>query len=95
MYTRLSINDIKWDLIKIIEPFDGILENKPRGETSIRRLFEAYLKDLRSDQQISDFNVYSNIRDTAITYDVSIKVASDRSPRKLKIHVGTYQHPWI
>lgn len=95
MTALVSINDIKWDLIKITAPFDGILENKPRGANKVRSMFEAYLKDLRSDQHITDYNVFSSIRDSAITYDISVKVASDRSPRKLKIHVGTYQHPWI
>mgnify|MGYP000114589889 CR=1 FL=1 len=40
---------------------------------------------------INDFNVSSNIRENAITYDVSIKMSQDRSDKKLKIHVGVYQ----
>ena len=78
---RVSVNDIKWDLIKIIEPYDGI----------VRRLFTTYLSDLRYVGLINDFNIFSNIRDNAITYDVSVKMSQERSDKKLKIHVGVYQ----
>ena len=36
---RISINDIKWDLIRIIEPWDGILENNPESEEIVFKLF--------------------------------------------------------
>jgi hypothetical protein len=83
---RISINDIKWDLIKIIEPHDGRLVNN---------LFTSYLKDLQKERKIQDYNIVSSLRDTAITYDIAIKLNADRSPKKLKIHVGTYQSPWV
>lgn len=92
---RISINDIKYDLIRIIEPYDGTLENKTSSELVINNLFELYLKDLQKEHKIQDFTIHSNIRDTAITYDVAVKVALDRSPKKLKIHVGIFQLPWI
>jgi len=93
--TRVSINDIKFDLIKIIEPYDGILEQKPESESKIRNLFTSYLGDLKVEDKIQDYTILSTIRDTAITYDVSVKMAADRSAKKLKIHVGVFQHPWI
>tara|TARA_B100001094_G_scaffold100546_1_gene96692 strand:+ start:4244 stop:4552 length:309 start_codon:yes stop_codon:yes gene_type:complete len=92
---RISINDIKWDLIRIIEPWDGRLENKPKSEEIISKLFNGYLADLAKENKIQDFTIVGSIRDTAITYDVAVKVSADRSPKKLKIHVGIFQHPWI
>ena len=88
---RVSVNDIKWDLIKIIEPYDGILATNDGSERTIRRLFTTYLSDLKYVGLINDFNVSSNIRENDITYDVSIKMSQDRSDKKLKIHVGVYQ----
>ena len=92
---RISINDIKWDLIRIIEPWDGRLENKPESEEIISKLFNSYLGDLVKDNKIQDFTIVGSIRDTAITYDVAVKISADRSPKKLKIHVGIFQYPWI
>ena len=92
---RISINDIKWDLIKIIEPWDGRLENKSESEEVVLELFKTYLGDLVKQHKIQDFTIVGSIRDTAITYDVSIKIAADRSPKKLKIHVGIFQPPWV
>ena len=41
----ININDVKFDLLKIIEPWDGILEE---GKSQpVFRLFENYLNDLR------------------------------------------------
>ena len=92
---RISINDIKYDLIKIIEPYDGILEAKHTNEKIVNKLFTSYLMDLVKQRKIQEFTITSSIRDTAITYDVAIKVNADRSPKKLKIHVGIFQHPWV
>lgn len=92
---RVSVNDIKWDLIKIIEPYDGVLATNEGSERTVRRLFNQYLKDLQYVSLIADFNISSTIRQNAITYDVSIKMAQDRSDKKLKIHVGVYQSPQL
>jgi len=92
---RISINDVKWDLIKIIEPYDGKLANKKDSESPVQNLFTSYLNDLKKEGKIQDFNIVSSIRETAITYDIAIKLSIDRSPKKLKIHVGIFQHPWI
>jgi hypothetical protein len=92
---RISINDIKYDLIKIIEPYDGRLEAKEGSEERIKKLFKSYLVDLAKSRKIQDFSIVSSVRDTAITYDVNVKINADRSPKKLKIHVGIFQHPWV
>ena len=92
---RVSVNDIKWDLIRIIQPYDGMLESSPRGEKTIRRLFDSYLRDLKYANLIYSYTVFSNIRETAITFDVAIKTSQDSGTKKLKIHAGVYSHPWI
>jgi len=88
----ININDVKYDLLKIIEPWDGVLEQDQSGP--VYKLFTAYLNDLRKSGKIKEFTVTSTNRDTAITYDVAVKFSIDRSPKKLKIHVGTFQFPW-
>lgn len=88
----LNINDIKYDLLKIIEPWDGILEQEQSAP--VYKLFTSYLFDLKREGKIKEFTVTSANRDTAITYDVAVKFSVDRSPKKLKIHVGTFQFPW-
>lgn len=89
----IAINDIKYDLLKIIEPWDGILSE--RQYQPVYNLFISYLLDLKKEDYIKDFTVVYTIRDTTISYDVSVKLSNERSPKKLKIHVGSYKHPWI
>lgn len=92
---RVSINDIKWDLIRIIEPYDGVLDTSDKSEKRVRNLFNSYLSDLKTVNLIQDYTILSSVRDTAITYDVAVKVNADRSAKKLKIHVGVFQKPWV
>lgn len=92
MRNDMTLNDIKYDLLKIIEPYDGQLEhNRPR---QVRFLFTQYLRDLQKNKSIYDFSIDTTNRDTAITFDVNIRMTQSRSPKKLKIHVGTFQLPW-
>ena len=44
---RISINDVKYDLIRIIEPYDGVLEAKSTSESIVKKLFGTYLNDLK------------------------------------------------
>lgn len=88
---RVSVNDVKWDLIRIIEPYDGVLATNEGSEKTVRHLFNSYLRDLKYTRLISDYHISSQIRETAITYDVSVKMSEERSAKKLKIHVGVYQ----
>ena len=44
--------------------------------------------------KIKDFTISTTDRETAITFDVAVKFSIDRSPKKLKIHVGIFQFPW-
>jgi hypothetical protein len=93
MSNTISINDIKFDLLKMIESWDGILmQNQWKP---IFNLFDAYLRDLKDAGTIREYNVIYSVRENSITYDVNVKISNERSPKKLKIHVGTFQHPWI
>ena len=90
---RISLQDIKFDLLKIIEPYDGVLY----GEATYKRvvnLFDAYLGDLKKAGGIADFDLKCTERDNSITLDVAVKLSVDRSPKKLKIHVGLYKSNW-
>lgn len=91
--STISLNDIKFDLLKIIEPWDGILEaNNPRP---VRHLFIQYLNDLQKEKLIYDFSIDTMDRDSAVTFDVNIRMSPTRSPKKLKIHVGIFTAPWV
>ncbi len=93
MANVISLNDIKFDLLKIIEPWDGSLErNNPRP---VRSLFNAYLNDLQKEKMIYDFSVDTSDRGNAFTFDVNIRMSPTRSPKKLKIHVGIFTEPWV
>lgn len=93
MSNFISLNDIKYDLLKIIEPWDGVLEQKnPRP---VRQLFISYLSHLQKDKLIYDFSIDTSNRTDGFTFDVNVRIAASRSPKKLKIHVGAFQHPWV
>jgi len=93
MNKLVALSDIKYDLLKIIEPYDGRLS---RNEwRPVDRLFTNYLFDLKRDRAIRDFNSTYTIKEGTIIYDVGIKLSNDRSPKKLKIYVSTYNHPWV
>jgi hypothetical protein len=86
-----SLHDVKYDILKIIEPYDGYMYNRKDTER-VRSLVDSYLSDLKNFNKIVDYNIYSTVKDTAITFDVSVKIYRDRSPKRLKIHVGTLQY---
>ncbi len=86
-----SIQNVKHDLLKIIEPYDGYMFNR-KDTDKVRSLFISYLGDLRNSKKIYEYHIYSIIKENAITFDISIKLHKDRSAKKLKIHVGTLQY---
>ena len=86
---RIHINDIKYDLLKVAEPWDGIMcegiEQRPL------QLFRSYLKDLVEAGIINSFDLPGyETKDTSITYDVVVQITRDRTPKRIKIHVGLY-----
>lgn len=90
-YFRLSgfynINDIKYDLLKIIQPFDGYMYNEKETNQLIS-VFNSYLGDLKEARKVYSFEIIPTEKENAITFDIQIKMQRERSPKKLKIHVG-------
>ena len=84
---QYNINDVKYDLLKIIQPYDGLMNNE-KDVTIIRSLFISYLNDLKYSWKIFSFNVENVEKDNAFTFDVQVQMHRERSPKKLKIHVG-------
>lgn len=82
-----NINDVKFDLLKIIQPFDGYMYND-KDMTRLVRLFKAYLSDLRFSHKIYGYDVKASEKENTVTLDVQVTMQRDRSPKKLKIHVG-------
>lgn len=93
MAKSISLNDIKYDLLKIIEPWDGLLE--PHNPRPVRSLFIQYLNDLQKEKMIYDFSIDTTTRENAFTFDVNVRMSPTRSPKKLKIHVGMFTYPWV
>jgi hypothetical protein len=82
-----NINDIKYDLLKIIQPYDGYMYNEKETNKLIS-VFNSYLGDLKRSYKIFSFEIANTEKENAITFDIQIKMQKDRSPKKLKIHVG-------
>ena len=82
-----NINDIKYDLLKIIAPYDGYMYNEKETNKLIS-VFNSYLGDLKRSYKIFTFEIADTEKENAITFDIQIKMQKDRSPKKLKIHVG-------
>lgn len=89
----ININDIKYDLLKIAEVHDGLLQDG-LGELPVR-LFDAYLTDMRSANWIYDYQIAEiTLKEQSFTYDINIQITKDRTPKKLKVHVGLYKSAW-
>lgn len=87
-----NISDVKYDLLKIIAPHDGYMFNDV--ETShVKKLFGAFLKDLQNSNHIFSYDIFATDKENAVTFDIQIKMQKDRSPKKLKIHVGKVVEP--
>lgn len=89
----ININDIKYDLLKIAELYDGVLQ-EDLGHL-VSDMFQYYLSDLRVDKWIHDYEILEVVlKEQSYTYDINIQITNDRTPKKLKIHVGLYKSPW-
>ena len=89
-----NINDVKYDILKIMAPYDGLMYNQTDVDT-VQRLFTSYLMDLKRSYKIFNFNINVTEKANAYTFDLEIKMHKDRSAKKLKIHVGrlNYDEP--
>ena len=56
----------------------------------VKALFESFLGDLQASRKIFNFVIQVTEKENAYTFDVQIKINKDRSPKKLKIHVGKF-----
>ena len=90
---RTNLQDLKYDLLKISEPYDGVLWENNTAE-SVAKLFNAYLSDMRRWRSIFAYEVGFTRKETSYTFDVNVTLAPGRSAKKLKIHVGIYQTRW-
>lgn len=89
----ININDIKYDLLKIAEIYDGVLQDG-LGHLPIK-MFSLYLNDLCKDGFIHSFELSEFVlKEHSFTYDVNVRITGDRTPKKLKIHVGLYKSAW-
>ena len=86
-----TVQDVKYDLLKIIEPHDGYMYNR-KDSDRVKSQFDAFLTDLQEANKIFNYSIYISTKENAVTYDVGVKMHKDRSPKKLKIHVGKLVH---
>lgn len=91
IYGIYTLQDIKYDLLKIIEPHDGYMYNQ-NSTDEVVRLFNAFLGDLKNANRIREYEITATDKDNAVTFDIVIRIQKDRSPKKLKIHVGRLIH---
>lgn len=89
----ININDIKYDLLKISEIYDGVLQDG-LGHLPAD-MYSLYLNDLCKDGFIHSYEISEFVlKEHSFTYDVSVRITGDRTPKKLKIHVGLYKSAW-
>ena len=89
----IHINDIKYDLLKIAEMYDGILQDG-LGYLAAD-MFSKYLDDMREGRWIHSYEISDMVlKEQSYTFDVNVQITGDRTPKKLKIHVGLYKSAW-
>lgn len=82
-----NLQDIKFDLLKVMKPHDGYMYNETDTQ-KVTDLFQTFLGDLKKAHKIYAFNIVSSDKENAVTFDISVQIHRDRTPKKLKIHVG-------
>jgi len=86
-----TLQDIKYDILKIIEPYDGFMYNE-NDTAKVSKLFNSFLGDLKQSRKLYEYEVTATDKENAVTFDVVVRIHKDRSPKKLKIHVGRLVH---
>ena len=86
-----NLQDIKFDLLKVMKPYDGFMFNEA-DTAKVTGLFHALLGDLKRAHKIYAFNITSSDKENAVTFDISVQIHRDRTPKKLKIHVGRFAY---
>lgn len=91
--SRISLDNIKYDLLKIAEPYDGVMYEG--SGNLVTGLFTAYLQDLRTERLIYGYELLEEqYKENAVTFDVMVQLTNDRNSKKIKVHVGTYKSAW-
>ena len=74
-----------------MKPYDGYMFNEA-DTVKVTGLFQSFLGDLKKAHKIYAFNIVSSDKENAVTFDISVQIHRDRTPKKLKIHVGRMQY---
>lgn len=88
----ISVDFLRYDLNKVIEPWNGILQGN-QGKVPYK-LMAAYLSDIRRSGDIHEFRIKSHRNSTAIVFEISIKIAGDKGFTNVKVPVETFRYPW-
>ena len=62
-----NINDVKYDLLKIIAPYDGYMYNEKETNQLIS-VFNSYLGDLKGSYKIFSYEIVPTEKENAITH---------------------------
>ena len=90
----IGLQNIKYDLIKISEPYDDLLWEDNTAEI-VNRLMRSYLSDLIKDRYIVRYDIeYTRNENVSYTFDISIQLEPNRTSKKIKVHVGIYKSNW-
>lgn len=85
--------NIDYDLAKIVEPWDGILQSNQSGP--VYHLIKSYFLDLKYSGMIKEFSLRSSSRQKHIVYDINVRFTNDKTKfKKFKVYVSTFQYPW-
>jgi len=95
----LNINHIKFDLLKISELYDGVL-NENLGHLPLE-FYNQYLTDLVKGNYIFGYTIdapemrtHEASGDRSFTYTINVQSGAERASKALKIHVGLYKSAW-
>ena len=80
------------EVLKVGLHLMDILNNQTDIDT-VTKLFGAYLGDLKKNYKIFSYVINVTEKSNAFTFDIEIKMQKERSPKKLKIHVGRINYP--
>ena len=90
----IGLQNIKYDLIKISEPYDGLLWEDNTAEI-VNKLMRSYLSDLVKDRFIVKYDIeYTRNENVSYTFDVGTQLEPNRTSKKIKVHVGIYESNW-
>lgn len=96
----ISLQDIKFTLLKLREPFDGWMDRPndiwPGSKKTLRELFRAYLDDLKNDSAILDYSIEVGKNEKSHVFNVYVSMGRFRNPdtKLIPIYVDYFKEPW-